>query len=154
MPRLRCGTGHGPAHASRSDATMDMSIPPSDWGRRLREFSARNACRRTIWELRQPLADRDAGDSSPAGPFLGASYDPWDGRIRVMLGDASGVPYYRTNAITDATDLAIVTDAAGRETAMRIKRPSGEIVLRFDAPVDVPRRREPRASSTRHGVRS
>ena len=124
---------------------MDMTIPPSDWSRRLREFSARNACRRTIWELEQPLGDEDAGETASGGPFLGASYDAWEGRIRVMLGDASGVPYCRTNAITDATDLQIVTDAAGRETAMRIKRPSGEVVLRFDAPADIPRRREPRA---------
>src|SRR5688572_7334640 len=141
-------------HVRWSDATMDMTIPPSDWSRRLREFSARNACRRTSLELREPLADREPKEAAPAGPFLGASYDAWEGRIRVMFGDASGVPYYRTNAITDATDLAIVTDAAGRETAMRIKRPSGEVVLRFDAPVDVPRRREPRASSTSHEVRS
>ena len=132
---------------------MDMTIPPSDWGRRLREFSERNACRRTSWELREPLADRDAGETAPAGPFLGASYDPWDGRIRIMFGDASGVPYCRTNAIMDATDLAIVTDAAGRETAMRIKRPSGEVVIRFDAPADSPRRRDQRAASTSHEIR-
>ena len=131
---------------------MDTSIPLSDWARRLREFSARNACRRTIWELDEPRADRDAGDADRPGPFLGASYDPWHGRIRVMLGDASGVPYYRTNAITDATDLAIVTDAAGRETAMRIKRPSGDVVLRFDAPADSSRRREQRTSSAGHDV--
>ncbi len=133
---------------------MDMSIPPSDWGRRLREFSARNACRRTIWERTEPLADREVGDSTPAGPFLGASYDPWEGRIRIMFGDATGVPYYRTNAISDATDLAIVTDAAGRVTAMRIKRPSGEVVLRFDAPVESARRREQRAPASSHEVRS
>ena len=133
---------------------MDMTIPPSDWGRRLREFSARNACRRTSWELREPLADREAGETAPTGPFLGASYDPWEGRIRIMFGDASGVPYCRMNAITDATDLAIVTDAAGRETAMRIKRPSGEVVIRFDAPVDSPpRRREHRSPSTTHEIR-
>jgi hypothetical protein len=133
---------------------MDMTIPPSDWSRRLREFSARNACRRTIWELEQPLADMEAGEPASGGPFLGASYDPWAGRIRVMLGDASGVPYYRTNAITDATDLEIVTDAAGRETAMRIKRPSGEVVLRFDGPAEMPRRREPRAPAASQDIRS
>ena len=114
---------------------MDTNIPPSDWSRRLREFSARNACRRTTWE-HEPFADREVGADAPAGPFLGASYDPWEGRIRIMFGDATGVPYYRTNAISDATDLAIVTDATGRETAMRIKRPSGEVVLRFDPQVD------------------
>lgn len=126
---------------------MDTTIPPSDWGRRLREFSARNACRRTMWEGQQPFADREVGATSGGAPFLGATYDPWDGRIRIMLGDATGVPYYRTDAISDATDLAIVTDAAGRETAMRIKRPSGEVVLRFDAQVDSSRRREQHASS-------
>jgi len=133
---------------------MDMTIPPSDWSRRLREFSARNACRRSIWELREPLADRGEGEAAPAGPFLGATYDAWEGRLRVMLGDASGVPYCRTSAITDATDLEIVTDAAGRETAMRIKRPSGEVVLRFDAPADPPRRREQRESPASHEIRS
>ena len=133
---------------------MDMTIPLSDWSARLREFSARNVCRRTVWERREQLADMEAGEAVPAGPFLGASYDEWEGRIRVMLGDASGVPYYRTNAITDATDLAIVTDAAGRETAMRIKRPSGEVVLRFDANVDQPRRREQRGASGSHDLRS
>ena len=133
---------------------MDMTIPPSDWSRRLREFSARNVCRRTIWERNEPLADQEAADAAPAGPFLGASYDEWEGRIRVMFGDASGVPYYRTSAITDATDLAIVTDAAGRETAMRIRRPSGEVVLRFDAPVDVPRRREQAGPSAGREIRS
>lgn len=126
---------------------MDTTIPLSDWGRRLREFSARNACRRTMWEGQQAFADREVGATSAGAPFLGATYDPWDGRIRIMLGDATGVPYYRTDAISDATDLAIITDAAGRETAMRIKRPSGEVVLRFDAPVDSSRRREQRASS-------
>ena len=132
---------------------MDTTIPPSDWSRRLREFSARNACRRTLLESHEPLADREVGAKASDAPFLGATYDPWDGRIRIMFGDATGVPYYRTDAISDATDLAIVTDAAGRETAMRIKRPSGEVVLRFDAQADVPRVREPRASSPSHEAR-
>lgn len=118
---------------------MITSIPPSEWSRRLREFTARNACRQTTWERSGRFADREVG-APPAdeAPFLGASYDPWDGSLRLMVADASGIPYYRTTDITDATSVEISTDASGRETGMRIERPAGDIVLRF-----APRRFDP-----------
>lgn len=111
---------------------MITVIPRSDWARRLREFTARNACRRTTWERKGRVVDREVrGTPERDAPFLGAAYDPWERDIRVMLADASGVPYVRTNSITDATRLAITTDTRGREIELVIEHPGGTVVLQF-----------------------
>lgn len=133
---------------------MVTSIPFSDWPRRLREFTARNACRHTVWERQERLTDREVGEGPHSdGPFLGASYDTWGRSIRIMFADESGVPYYRATAIDNATSLEIETDAAGRETGLRITWPAGALALRFvPKRFETPRWSERPVEAARHEI--
>jgi hypothetical protein len=126
-------------------------IPQNEWSRRLREFTARNACRQTVCETH---ADREVGAAPDDAPFLGATFDPWDGHIRILLGDATRTPYYRTVVVGNASDVEVLMTRDGRESGLRIKHPGGSTVLRFVArPFEGPRSAtSPQYSSARKGA--
>lgn len=126
-------------------------IPQSEWSRRLREFTSRNACRQTVCETQ---ADREIGAARDDAPFLGATFDAYDGQIRIMFGDATRSPYYRTVVVGNASAIEVLTTREGRESGLRIKHPGGSTVLRFvPRPFDGPRYATPsQYSSARKGA--
>ena len=63
-----------------------MSTTGADWIRELSAFTARNAGRRTVLEV--DGMDIGAQREEQGYPLRGVAYDPRDGRVEIMLGDA------------------------------------------------------------------
>ncbi|MGD8277718.1 MAG: hypothetical protein PVH00_06815 [Gemmatimonadota bacterium] len=100
-----------------------------DWSAGLRAFTQRNAGRRTILE-----EDAEATGFREEGkdyPFRGASWDPRDSRIQIMLGDQASVERHLTRSIPAARAIDLMRDAEGRDRGLRIIHEGGETRLRF-----------------------
>jgi hypothetical protein len=61
----------------------------------------------------------------------GATYDPSDRRVEVMLGDAGASLRHVTRSVGNVKSVAIATDAHGHDVALRISHERGQTVLTF-----------------------
>lgn len=105
-----------------------------DWGGALDALTRRNAGRRARLEVggREPWGCVDGlVVEAVAYRFLGASYDPHDGRAEIMLGDDGGLARHLTHGIPGVRAVEIVADAGGRDHALLIEDERGESVLTF-----------------------
>ncbi len=109
---------------------MDRTIPRDQWVASLKEFTARNAGRRTTLEVdSQDLgAQREESDY----PLRGVSYDPRDNRIAIMLGDMATVDRRLTRTISAPSGVDLLLSADGHDQALRIRHAGdGQTVLRL-----------------------
>lgn len=109
---------------------MDRTIPRDRWVAALKEFTERNAGRRTALEEDAP--DYGAQPEEAGYPLRGISFDPRDGRIEIMLGDQFSVDRHLTRAISGPQGIDLVRDERGRDAALRIRHDAdGQTVLRI-----------------------
>lgn len=101
----------------------------NDWVVTLNEFSSRNAGRRTVLEVDAP--EYGAREEESDYPFWGATFDPRDGRVQIMLGEQGSVERHLTHTIDAVRDIAIQRNASGRDVALRVVHDSGQTLLRF-----------------------
>jgi hypothetical protein len=99
-----------------------------DWAADLRAFTNRNAGRRTILEEGEGTSGLRAEERDY--PFWGASWDPRDSRVQIMLGEQGSVEQHLTRSIA-ARSLDLLRDAQGRDRGLRITHEGGETRLRF-----------------------
>lgn len=99
------------------------------WGLELNAFTQRNAGRRTILEV--DAMEYGAQEEESDYPFWGASFDPRDGRVQIMLGEQGSVDRHLTRTIEGARAIDILRDDAGRDCALRIVHDGGQTLLRF-----------------------
>lgn len=114
------------------DATMGRAEPfdaPLGWTRLLTEFTRRNGGRRTILEVDDIDLDAQAQDYNY--PLLGVSYDVRDGRLAIMLGDASAGGRHLSRSIGDVAGVDILNDGAGHDVALRILHGTSQTLLTF-----------------------
>jgi small ligand-binding sensory domain FIST len=100
------------------------------WAVRLQEFSRRNAGRTTRLEI-----DHDelgAQWQEVALTLRGVGVDPRNGRIEIMLDDGERMGAHLTHSIRQATDVAVLCGADGRDTTLRIAHPGGQSLLTLD----------------------
>ena len=100
------------------------------WAASLREFSRRNAGRATRLEI-----DHDelgAQWQEVALTLRGVGVDPRSGRIEIMLDDGERMGAHLTHSIRQATDVAVLRGADGRDTVLRIAHPGGQSLLTLD----------------------
>jgi len=109
-------------------ATVD-DVPRPEWMPRLDEFTRRNIGRRAMLEVDDPELGAQAQERDY--PLMGASYDPHDRRIQLMLGDLGFVDRHLTRSIGDVRSVDVLTSAAGRDLALRIAHGAGQSVLTF-----------------------
>jgi hypothetical protein len=105
------------------------SRPDDDWGTALQSFTHRNAGRRTILEV--DAAEYGAQEEEQDYPFWGATWDPRDRRIQIMLGEQGSVEQHLTHSIEGASEIGILRDTTGRDQALRIVHEGGQTLLRF-----------------------
>ncbi len=123
----------GPALRGRGDnraaeATMTDRARAARWADELREFTNRNAGRRTVLEVDGP--DYGAQKEEFDYPFRGVAFDARDGRVQIMLGDQASVEHHLTHSIQDPTKIDILRDG-GRDKALRVVHGDAQTVLRF-----------------------
>ena len=108
---------------------MSEPLTRKDWAPELRAFTHRNAGRRTVLEV--DAAEFGAQEEESDYPFWGASYDPRDQRIQIMLGEQGSVDRHLTHSIEGASEVGFLSDDAGRDRALRIVHEGGQTLLRF-----------------------
>jgi hypothetical protein len=108
---------------------MTERVSIENWAPELRAFTHRNAGRRTVLEV--DATEIGAQEEENDYPFWGASYDPRDQRIQIMLGEQGSVERHLTHSIEGARELGFLRDDAGRDRALRIVHDGGQTLLRF-----------------------
>jgi hypothetical protein len=101
-----------------------------DWGAALDALTRRNAGRRARLEV----GGRDATNpvvQADRCRFLGAAYDPHDGRVELMLGGDAHDGGHLTHGIAHVRAVEIVAEGAGRDHALLVEDERGEAVLTF-----------------------
>jgi hypothetical protein len=109
---------------------MTTRIPEHDWAHELQNFTNRNAGRKTVIEEH----GESLGAQEEERGFLlrGVAYDRRDHRIEIMVGELEGTDRHLTHTVSAESRIELVTDTRGRDWALRIERPDGQTILRFD----------------------
>ena len=103
-----------------------MSTEHGGWPRVLKEFSRRNAGRRTRLEIDDPEMGAQWGALDLH--FRGAAYEPRYQRVELMLSDACPADHL-THSIDLVTQVDVQQDARGRDAALRLAYPGGQTLL-------------------------
>jgi nucleotide-binding universal stress UspA family protein len=98
------------------------------WSERLEEFTRRNAGRRALLEEIDPEIGAQVQEKGV--PFIGASYDPRDGRVQLMFGDEFGT--HLTRNIGGITGVQMLRDQKGRDLFLRIAHGRGQTLLTLE----------------------
>jgi hypothetical protein len=97
------------------------------WTEVLDEFTRRNVGRRTRLEVDD--LEIGAQPQEVGYPLRGVAYDANDDRIDIMLGDlGSGEPHL-SRSIGDADSIGLLTDAQGKDVALRLRHGTGQTLL-------------------------
>jgi nucleotide-binding universal stress UspA family protein len=102
---------------------------PAEWMVQLDEFSRRNVGRRTMVEVIDATIGAQVLESGFA--LQGATYDPSDRRVELMLGNGEPSMHHVTRAIGNVESVTIATDAHGCDLGMSIAHGTGQTVLTF-----------------------
>lgn len=99
-----------------------------EWAERLEEFSRRNTGRSAILEVIDP--DIGAQIEEKGVPFMGASFDPRDGRVHIMCGGAGGG--HLTRSISGVTGIQLLKDSTGQDAFLRVAHGRGQTLLALE----------------------
>jgi hypothetical protein len=109
---------------------MDRTIPRAEWASSLKQFTDRNAGRKT--SLEEDAPGLGAQSEAQDYPLRGVSFDPRDGRIEIMLGDMASTERHITRAISAPQSVDLLFGPDGRDQALRIRHhDDAQTVLRL-----------------------
>lgn len=100
-----------------------------EWSERLEEFTRRNAGRTGTLEVIDP--DLGAQIEEKGFPFVGASFDPRDGRVQIMVGDFAGDRHLTRN-VMGVTAVQVLRDRKGRDMLLRVAHGRGQTLLTLE----------------------
>ncbi len=113
-----------------ASATGSVEAPASElWIAELKEFTERNAGRRTDLEIDDP--EMGAQHSGTNFPLRGVDYDKRRDRVDIMLGDLGTVNGHLTHSIPSPRAIEVVKGVEDRDEALRIELDSGQVILRI-----------------------
>ncbi len=101
-----------------------------EWAERLEEFTRRNATRTATLEVIDP--DLGAQIEERGFPFVGASFDPRDGRVQIMLGAMELKGRHLTRCIAGVTAVQVLRDRSGRDLLLRVAHGRGQTLLTME----------------------
>lgn len=99
------------------------------WVVELEAFAKRNAGRRTVLEVDDPAVGAQVQETGYV--LLGATYDVTDRRAVLMLGAPIGGTTHLTRSIGGVESVSELSDANGRDVALRIAHGAGQTLLTF-----------------------
>jgi nucleotide-binding universal stress UspA family protein len=100
-----------------------------EWAERLEEFSRANMGRSAILEVIDP--ELGAQIEEKGVPFMGASFDPRDGRVQIMCGAVAGGGHLTRN-IGGVTAVQLLKDVNGRDAFLRVAHGRGQTLLTLE----------------------
>lgn len=108
---------------------MPATVDRGRWPQLLKEFSRRNAGRRTRLQIDD--AEIGAQWSQLELHFRGAAYEPRYVRVELMMSDGS-LSDHLTHSVEAVTQLDVQQDASGRDAVLRLGYPGGQTLLFLD----------------------
>ena len=99
-----------------------------EWAERLEEFSRRNVGRVATLEVIDP--DLGAQIEEVGMPFAGASFDPRDARVQLMLGNDRHA--HLSRYIPGVTAVQLLRDRTGRDRILRVAHGRGQTLLTLE----------------------
>ncbi|MBV9880682.1 MAG: universal stress protein [Gemmatirosa sp.] len=102
---------------------------PEEWRAQLDGFSRRNADRRTTIEEDDPTLGAQLLASGLR--FHGATYDPHDRRVELMLGEPGPGARRLTHSVGDVHAIGVLTGDDRRDTALSVRHGAGQTLLTF-----------------------
>jgi nucleotide-binding universal stress UspA family protein len=108
---------------------MSEGVHPGEWVAQLDGFSRRNQGRHVALEEDDPALGAQIVASGL--PFLGATYDPHDRRIEVMLGEPGPAGRRLAHGVGDVASVGILVGDDRADTALGIRHGKGQTLLTF-----------------------
>lgn len=108
---------------------MSETADPARWPEQLEAFTRRNTGRRADLEVDDPALGAQSQERGYV--FLGASYDPHDRRISLMLGGTGAGTAHLGRGIAHAESVAVLCDPHGRDIGLGIRHGQGQTLLLF-----------------------
>jgi hypothetical protein len=105
---------------------MDAMLDRSEWTRSLAEFTQRNAGRTSYLEIDDPSLGAQPAEEGMI--FRGATYDPRDDRLEIMLGDQGAGASHLTHSVEHPDGLAVASSDP-RHSVLRITHGVGQTLL-------------------------
>jgi hypothetical protein len=106
---------------------------PAHWQQALAEFTHRNAGRRCELEVDDP--DIGAQRQENGYAFLGASYDPHDCRVELMIGGSHAGASHLSRGVSEVQSVAMLCDRDGHDLGLCLRHGNGQTLLRFSPEV-------------------
>lgn len=127
-----------PAAADRLQLQLEaadtVTMPRrDDWAALLTEVSTHNAKRTASLEIDDP--DIGAQIQGAGLQFMGATSDPHDGRVELMLASGQHRTQHLTRTISGVESVALYRGPDGRDRALEVRQKHGATILTF-APGD------------------
>jgi nucleotide-binding universal stress UspA family protein len=119
----------GPGYAEELP-TSTTRFATYEWAERLEEFTRRNAGRLATMEVIDP--DIGAQIENRNLPLLGADFDPRDGSIHVMLGQAALEGMHLTRSVRGPTAVQMLRDKDGNDLMLRIAHGRGQTLVTLE----------------------
>ena len=104
-----------------------MTGSQADWSATLKEFTNRNAGRRTVLEI--DSIDIGAQEAEQDYPLKGVTFDPRDQRVQIMVGEEGSLERHLTHSIGNLEQIDVLRRADGRDEALRIVHGNGSQTL-------------------------
>lgn len=124
-----------PSAAERTQLDLDSwgtaeTADEQQWGKLLDDFSRRNAGRSVHVEV----DDLAFGAQLQAAGYMlrGATFDPHDRRVDVMLAPPNASSTHFTRTISQVVSIALSRDSGGRDIALQIRTETSETLVIFD----------------------
>ena len=122
-----------PVSTSTSKATHVAT--PAEWSALLNDVSRQNGGRLSILEVHDPSIGAQIEERGYS--FMGASYDPYDGRVQLMFAMHDNLRRHFTRNIDGVSSIDVLQNEEARDVALRIGNRRGQTVLTFQSEVDL-----------------
>jgi nucleotide-binding universal stress UspA family protein len=104
-------------------------VPKAEWSTALDAFTRRNAGRQTALEVDAPSIGTQSQERGYR--LVGATYDPRDARVELMLGDPSDRTGHLTRSVGGVSSIELLHLAEGGDAALRIAHGRAQTILSF-----------------------
>jgi hypothetical protein len=108
----------------------------AQWAQCLHAFSVRNTGR--VVTVEEDLEDLGVVPTAVNATLTGVSYDRRDGAVQIMLGARAMGRRHRTVVARDVLAVDTLVTAGGRDVALRLAVPHGQVLITFLSPAKSP----------------
>lgn len=109
--------------------TEARALIPAHWSSLLDDVSKQNVG--GLAKLEEDGIELGAQIEGQTLPFIGASYDPYDGHVQLMFSASDGSQGHLTHTVSGVRSIEVLQDKLGRDLTLRIGHVGGQTLLSF-----------------------